>query len=262
MNIYQSLGLGIVQGITEFLPVSSSAHLVFLQRLFNFKEAPLLFDCFLHFSTLLATIVFFWRKIEKIIFFTAEGKNLIKLVFLASLPTAFIGLLFRKIFESTFNSVTYPAFFLLVTGSLLWIANKRFNLREEKNSPKTIVGSVLIVGMVQGFALLPGISRSGSTIATGIILGWSPTFSAEFSFLLSLPAIAGVTLIKLLKSEFSSLVKEFFIYLPGMFFSFIFGLLSLKLFWQSLLKHRWKIFSYYCWFLGLTVLILQFLRIF
>jgi len=259
MNIQQSFILGIVQGVTEFFPVSSSAHLVFLQHYFGFKEAPILFDCLLHFSTLLATIVFFWKKIEKIIFFTAEGKNLIKLIFLASLPTAFIGLLFRKIFEQTFNSVTYPAFFLLVTGSLLWVANKKVNLRKEKNSPRIIVGSVLIVGMVQGFALLPGISRSGSTIATGVILGWSPTFSAEFSFLLSLPAIAGVTLIKLLKVEFSSLVKELVIYLPGMFFSFIFGLLSLRLLWQSLLKYRWKTFSYYCWFLGLAVLILQFL---
>lgn len=257
MNLGQSIFLGIIQGITEFLPISSSAHLVFFQHFFHLKESPILFDCFLHFSTFLVTIIFFWAKLKEILKFSPKGINLVKLVFIASLPTGLIGFIFGKIFERAFNTIFYPAFFLLVTGLLLWIAEKKS--LQERNKKQNIRNAFL-VGLVQGIALLPGISRSGSTISTGIILGWSPTFAAEFSFLLSLPAILGVTVIKLLESNFSLINEELIIYLPGMFFAFLFGLLSLKLLWRSLLKHNWKIFSCYCWFLGLTVLILTFIK--
>ncbi|HCJ67448.1 MAG TPA: undecaprenyl-diphosphatase, partial [Elusimicrobia bacterium] len=236
---------------------SSSAHLVFFQHFFRLKEPPLLFDSLLHFSTFLVTIIFFWARIKEILKFTPDGVNAVKLIFIASLPTAIIGFTFGKIFERAFNTVFYPAFFLLITGLLLWVAEKKS--LPERNKKQNIRNAFL-VGLVQGIALLPGISRSGSTISTGIILGWSPTFAAEFSFLLSLPAIFGVTVIKLLESNFSLINRELVLYLPGMFFAFLFGLLSLKLLWRSLLKHNWKFFSYYCWFLGLTVLILAFIK--
>jgi len=256
MNIQQSLFLGIIQGVTEFLPISSSAHLVFFQHFFRLKEPPVLFDCLLHFSTFLATIIFFWTKIKKILSFNSGEINLLKLIFVASLPTGLIGLTFGKIFEKTFATVSYPAFFLLITGLLLWIAKKKSS--QKRNKPKDM-RNAFFIGFVQGIALLPGISRSGSTISTGIILGWSPTFAFEFSFLLSLPAIFGVTLIKLLEGNSLPINKELIFYLPGMFFAFLFGLFSLKFLRYRLMKHNWRIFSYYCWFLGFTVLIFQLL---
>ncbi len=257
MNFGQSIFLGIIQGITEFLPISSSAHLVFFQHYFRLKEPPLLYDSLLHFSTFLATIIFFWSRIKEILKFSSDSINTIKLIFIASLPTAIIGFTFGKIFERAFDSVFYPALFLLLTGLLLWIAEKKSS--EKINSGHNL-GNAFLVGLVQGIALLPGISRSGSTISAGIILGWSPVFAAEFSFLLSLPAIFGVNVIKLLENNSSLINKELAFYLPGMFLAFLFGLVSMKFLWQSLLKHKWKYFSYYCWFLGSAVLILQFLK--
>lgn len=257
MNIYYSFFLGIVQGLTEFLPVSSSAHLVFFQHFFRFKEPPILFDCFLHFSTFLVTIIFFWEKIKKIFNFSPEGIRLLKLIFIASIPTGIIGFTFGKIFEQTFNNVVYPAFFLLITGLLLWTAEKKSLAESNKTGS---ISAAFLIGLVQGIALLPGISRSGSTISTGIILGWSTSFAFEFSFLLSLPAIFGVTLIKLVKSNLTLVNEELILYLPGMFSAFLFGLISLRFLRDSLRKHNWKIFSYYCWSLGFTVLILTFIK--
>lgn len=259
MRIEQSFLLGALQGITEFLPISSSAHLVFLQHFFNLKEAPILFDCLLHFSTLLVTLIFFRKKIREIVSFTPEGKTLIKLIILASLPTGVIGFLFGKTLERTFGDPLYPAFFLLVTGLLLLGADKIYKRRSEnkpsENKPKG--STALLIGIIQGIALLPGISRSGSTISAGVILGWTPTFAAEFSFLLSIPAIFGVTLIKLLQEGWIGLGKQFSVYLPGMLSAFFFGLIGLRFLWRSLVKHNWRIFSYYCFALGLTVLFVR-----
>lgn len=257
MNIQQSLFLGMVQGITEFLPVSSSAHLVFFQHFFHLQEPSILFNCLLHFSTFLVTTIFFWTRIRKILKFSEEGINLIKLIFIGCLPTGIIGLTLGKIFERTFENIFYPAFFLLITGLLLWFAEKKKFIQE--TSKQKNFRNAFLIGLVQGIALLPGISRSGSTISTGILLGWSPIFAAEFSFLLSLPAIFGVTLMKLLESG-SPGIKELIIYLPGMFFAFLFGLGSLKFLWYILVKRNWRIFSYYCWGIGLTVLFISFFK--
>ena len=184
--------LAVAQGLTEFFPVSSSGHLLILQKLLDFTTMPLVYDVFLHLGTLLAVVVYFHKDLRPLALRFYEKKNLrlLLLVAVASLPTALIGFLLKDFFESLFSRTSYLGFCFLFTAAVL-LASRFLRPRRVPDFP-----AVFLIGIAQGLAIAPGISRSGMTIAAGLVLGLGFEFSFRFSFLLSIPAVLGAVLLE------------------------------------------------------------------
>ena len=191
MGIFQAIIFGIVQGITEFFPISSSGHLVILQALMGLKEPQLAFDIFLHLGTLLSILIFFRKDILRLF---GEDKRLFLLLVIASIPTFIIGFLFKDTVERFFAMPKVVGSMLGLTGAWLVLASLYTKRQPVKKGPG-ILNSILI-GIAQGVAIMPGISRSGATIATGILTGLDRELSFKFSFLLAIPAILGASILK------------------------------------------------------------------
>lgn len=260
ITVIEALILGVVQGLTEFLPVSSSAHLVIFQHLFGFKEPMIFFDVCLHLGTLLAVVLFLKDDLVSIIqeslkLFMPQNETGFKqrwksapfvrfalLAILATFPTAIIGFLFKDRFESLFSSVPAVGSMLIVTGIILFLT-KNVTPATKKINEITILDA-FIIGSVQGLAIAPGISRSGSTIAFGIFRGIRQDLAARFSFLLSIPAILGATIVKF--DSHLSLNGGIHIYLAGIITAAIIGYLSLKLLSSMVSKGHLYYFSPYC----------------
>jgi undecaprenyl-diphosphatase len=261
MTVFQAIFLGVVQGLTEFLPVSSSGHLVFFQSLFGLEEPQLAFDVMLHLGTLLAVVVYFRTDISQILLGTwawlkgrREGEEEAKLllwIVVASVPTGLMGILFKDWFESLFSRPKTVGLMLLVTGLLLWLT--RIVKKNEKTAGKMGVIDALIIGIAQGVAIIPGISRSGATISSGLFRGLRRELAGKFSFLLSIPAIVGATLLEFREIDLGSGIGLTFI---GMAVSFFVGLFSLKLLMNIVKKGRLSHFSYYCWAIGIFMILL------
>ena len=246
--------------MTEFLPVSSSGHLVFFQSLFGMKEPQIFFDVMLHFGTLLAVVVFFRTDIYKI----AQGlgailkkrhKNLPQLklfllIIIASIPTGLIGILFKDWFESLFSKPEVVGGMLLITGMVLWFT--RWAKREGRPLEHMRWFDAVLIGIVQGMAIIPGISRSGATISTGLFLGLDRELSGKFSFLLSIPAILGATLLEFRKMDTG---QELWTTLIGTIIAFGIGVLSLIFLMKIIKVGKIFGFSYYCWSLGIIMII-------
>ena len=204
MELWQAAVLGVVQGLTEFLPISSSGHLVLGQRLLGFTEPELMFDIAVHVGSLTAVLAVFWRDLWNILrglFVWGEdaparqGRRLLLLVIAGSIPTALMGLLLKDIFESMFASLLTVGLALLVTG---WLLMATAMVRGSgRGIGRTGVGRALIVGLAQGMAITPGISRSGATISIALLLGMDRRLAAHYSFVLSIPAILGALLLQL-----------------------------------------------------------------
>ena len=220
MNYPEAIILGIIQGLTEFLPVSSSGHLVLFQRLFGLEEAELFFDVCVHLGTLLAVMVVFRQEIKNIIsalmrFISSTGSKktisqkiesdpdlkMALLIVIGSIPTAVLGFLFRGIADRLFASAFIAGLMLMVTGLLLWLTRWAATRVEQPGADRLTPKNALIIGVVQGLAIIPGISRSGSTISIGLLLGIGREMAARYSFLLSIPAIVMFTM------DFPSLVN-------------------------------------------------------
>jgi undecaprenyl-diphosphatase len=214
LNTIEAIALGAIQGLTEFLPVSSSGHLVLFQNLFGLKEPELLFDICLHVGTLAAVLIVFYREILDILTALVQipgrlrsaggianllaGDRSIRmalLIVVGSIPTAIIGLLFKEITDRLFGSLTIVGCMLLITGTLLWLT--RIIRYHGRPVERTTLKDAILIGIVQGLAILPGISRSGSTIATALFLGVNRTVAGRYSFLLSIPAIVGALALSL-----------------------------------------------------------------
>lgn len=194
----QSLALGVLQGLTEFLPVSSSGHLVLLQLwlgdAFAFAQSAVAFDLTLHVGTLLPVLWFYRRDVFELAGAPRKNLRYIGLLVVATIPTALIGLLFKDMFESLFHTPRTVSVALFVTGALL--ASTRWTDRSPESDRRGIgFASALIIGVAQGLAITPGISRSGATIATALLLGAGRAEAARFSFLLSVPAIVGASVL-------------------------------------------------------------------
>ena len=261
MNILQSIFLGIIQGLTEFLPVSSSGHLVFFQSLMGLKEPPIFFDVMLHLGTLLAVVVYFWTDIWKI----AQGlgavlkrkhKNLPQvklflLIILASIPTGLMGILFEDWFESFFSRPKLVGGMLLITGLVLWIT--RFAKKEGKPLEQIGWFDAILIGIAQGAAIIPGISRSGATISMGLFCGLDRELSGKFSFLLSIPAILGATLLEYKKID---TVSDLGTVLIGTAVAFGVGILALTFLMKIIKMGKIFNFSYYCCGMGILMIIL------
>ena len=242
MTFLDAIISGIVQGVTEFLPVSSSGHLVILHRLIGLKEPQLVFDIFLHVGTLVAVFIVFWQDIVDI-FVTKRRTGLY--IALGTIVTGIYVLIFGKSIEAGFANPGLVGMMLVITG--IWLILGRFI----RFSTGPITGlKAMIIGVAQAIATLPGISRSGVTISTGLFLGMSPEAAARFSFLLSIPAIIGAFLLKVRGADMTGVGVNYFI---GFVISCIVGVLSLKLLLKALHRDRLHFFGVYCIVAGLFV---------
>jgi undecaprenyl-diphosphatase len=256
MNSLIAILLGTVQGLTEFLPISSSGHLVFAESLLGTKaSAALTFEVLLHLGTLLAVLIYFRKRISALILglfppYTPEKMPKLKyagVIILATIPAAAIGVVFKDKVEAAFNSPNMVGIFLMITGIVL------LSTHAIKKGAKTINSkNGLIIGMAQAVALLPGISRSGMTISAGLFQKVDPAQAAEFSFLLSLPAVFGAAVLKSFQLMKTGLeVKEIDHYLLGMLFAFGVGYLSITWLLKIIKKGQFFYFGIYCLAVGL-----------
>lgn len=243
--------LGIIQGLTEFLPVSSSGHLAILENYFGIAD-PVVLAIFLHFGTFLATLVFFSRPITELLkgVFKREKQsiNYVLNIIIGSIPIVIFALLLRTQIEQTFKDMTLVSIFLGITGLVLIMTMvcKKYNKRIS-------AFSALVIGLAQMFALFPGISRSGMTISAGLFSKVSPEESFKFSFLLSLPAILGANLLELRKI---SVIDDPISILIGMFFSFVFGLIALMIL-RRLVHKYFHLFGIYCLVVSIFILLFR-----
>ncbi|MBN2809980.1 MAG: undecaprenyl-diphosphatase UppP [Deltaproteobacteria bacterium] len=261
MSLINAILLGVVQGLTEFLPVSSSGHLVIAEHLLpGWQETGIIFEIILHLATLLAVVIFFRRDLAVLLrsLYTsgaeaAEQRKVILMLLLGTIPTGIIGIIGKKFFVTLFSRLDIVGAMLLITGMLLWLAESRIPARPAKKS--TTAGDAIIIGITQGLAILPGISRSGSTIAAGMLLGIEPRVAARFSFLLSIPAICGATILNL--KEINAIPAEQITgYLCGALAALVTGLMALKFLLMIIEERRLKIFAVYCLIVGSSTLLL------
>jgi len=271
MESLQSVMLGIIQGLTEFLPVSSSGHLVLLQNLFGIREPELLFDISLHIGTLIAIFIVFYREIRSILqtllrvpalikssgslkslFADNEEIRIAALIIIGSIPTAILGILFHKITDQIFGSVWIVGVMLLVTGTLLWFT-RRITI-EGRPLIKVRIRDALMIGLIQGMAIMPGISRSGATISMALFLGMNREVAGRYSFLLSIPAILGALILSLNSTIIQTDIPVRIILL-GTVTAAIVGYIGLKILLRLVKQGHLYYFAPYCWLLGAVTLI-------
>ena len=269
MDIFQAIIIGLVQGLTEFLPVSSSAHLIFAQQALGVADVGLAFDVLLHVGTLVAVIVYFFNDIVNMIKgfllslvdlkdgnFIGElkkdpYKKLAWLTILATIPIGIVGVLFNDIVESMFMGLTVPAFLLLITGCLLYVSQRMNSGRIDVRNIS--LKEALIMGCGQALAILPGLSRSGTTIAAGLFAGLDKEFAAKFSFILSIPAILGAAVFQL--KDLSGGSIEIGACIAGFIVAAISGYLAISFLLKIVREKSLDIFAYYCWIVGIIVLV-------
>ena len=271
MDIIEILVLGFIQGIAEFLPISSSAHLIIFRDIFGIgagisANMELTFDIALHFGTLLAIGVFFFSDFIQMIkkgFTTGvkddDGKILWYLV-AATIPAAIVGVLFEDAIENVVRSnYIVIALALAIMGIIIYLADK-FS-KETKDVKKMTLKDAIVIGCSQVFALIPGFSRSGTTIAAGRVLGLDRESAAKFSFFLSAPVVLGAVVLQLFKgSAISVIAANLGTFILGILVSFVVGLLCIKYLLKYLQKHNFKIFMVYRVVLAIVVLIYIFVR--
>jgi undecaprenyl-diphosphatase len=269
MTVLKAIILGLVQGLTEFLPVSSSGHLVLGQHLFGFKEPEILFDVILHTGTLVAVVLVFYKELGSLILeffrlpktlaqdggFSAAWKErpvfrLMLLIIVGLIPTGLMGVLLKDVFESLFASTLAVGIALLITGAVLFLTSRAPATGHNISGFKT--RDALAIGIAQGLAITPGISRSGMTISTGLFLGLDRELAAKYSFLLSIPAILGALILEVkdgLSGAFGPMELA-----VGFIAALISGYLALVLLLRLVRKGRLHYFAYYCWCVGLVTL--------
>ena len=271
MTFLHALFLGVLQGLTEFLPVSSSGHLVLFQQLFGLHEPALVFDIFVHVATLGVVLILYRQDVWMLIAAwlgpavpcaalcqdgeRAAARRLGLLVLLANVPTAFCGILFAPVFERLFATPWAVGIALCMTGLMLW--GLRSVAISEGGSARIGVGQALLLGCVQGLAIVPGISRSGSTIAAALFCGIPRVLAARFSFLMALPAILGAALLKWTALSTLS-VGHIGLLLTGMLSAFGIGYLALRLLLHVVTQGTLWRFALYCWLVGGGAVVLTF----
>ena len=242
--------LGVIQGLTEFLPVSSSGHLVILQSLLNVPHS-IAFDTVVHLATALAVVVFFWRDIVELL---TTKRKMLWLILVAGVFTAVLGLGFKDYFESLFSSVTAVGFFLILTGVIIMVG-ERLGKGERRDLN---IWDAIIIGLAQGCAIAPGLSRSGTTISAALGRNLNRDLAARFSFLLAAPTILGAGLIQSKEIFKAGTVGIGFWPLAlGFISAFISGIFAIKIFMSIIQKTSLKGFAYYCFLIGILVIILK-----
>jgi undecaprenyl-diphosphatase len=243
-SVFQATVLGIVQGLTEFLPVSSSAHLILVPWILNWQDPGLAFDVALHLGTLLALLAYYWREWLDMGLSLASGqrppRRLLFLLIIASVPGAIIGVLLEKQAETIFRSPVLIAATMATLGLLLWAADA-IGSKKRRIEDLTVVDAILI-GLSQALAIIPGVSRSGATITTARILGIERAAAANFSFLMATPIIAGAGLLETHKLFHSGLAAQLG---WGFAASAVFGLIAIVGLLRYVRTHTYRPFAIY-----------------
>lgn len=253
MSVLIAIALGIIQGLTEFLPVSSSGHLILFQRIFGVEVDCILFDIVLHLGTLVAVIVAYRKSVWEILTHPFCEKSQ-KLVF-ATIPTVIIALLFKDFFKGAFDgSLLFLGFF--VTAIIMFFAS--YVCKHNYQYKSLTHGGAILMGIFQGFAILPGVSRSGSTITSAMVLGVRRSESAEFSFLMSIPAILGSLVFELFDVGLANINMSVLSLVAGFAFSAVFGYLAIKFMSKIIKKANFLGFGIYLLALAIFVALNQF----
>ncbi len=277
MSLIASIFLGFIQGVAEFLPISSSGHLSIFQSFMGLADVEhdhMLFDVLLHLGTLVAVVAAYWSDIVSMVreFFALlrgfSGKDssldgpvpparrLILLIIVGTLPLLAVLPIKDKV-ETLYSNTIFIGFALIFNGLVLWLSDRMVRgTKSEKNATLT---DALIVGCFQAIAVVPGLSRSGSTITGGMLRGFDRQFAVKFSFMLSLPAVLGANLLSLVDAVSQGGIDGSLlpIYLAGVISAMVFGYLSIRLLKYIARKGSFGGFSYYCWVVGIATLILS-----
>lgn len=274
MSYLMSALLGFVQGVAEFLPISSSGHLTLFQHFFGMEQADMLFNILLHFATLIAVFIYYFRDIRDMIceFFlwlgdlvrpgkksgeVPDARRMVLLIVLGTLPLLVV-LPFKDAVEQINNSPALVSCALLLTGTILFLSDRM--VKGKKDVSNARVRDVLAVGFAQGLATVPGLSRSGSTITMGLAMGFERKFAVRYSFLMSLPAVLGATLLEVVDAiETPGAFDPVLLpkYLLGMAVAGVVGYFAIGLVNLLVKKGRFGRFAYYCWAVGALALVLS-----
>jgi undecaprenyl-diphosphatase len=266
MNIFHAIFLGIIQGLTEFLPISSSGHLALLEHYLNVQEAGLAFDVLLHVGTLVALIVYFWQEwlgMFKALLRPERHNRFERRLFwylvAATIPGALAGFFLEKQAETVFRAPTRIAILLGVMGIILYLADRL--ARHQRQLQGITLTDAILIGCAQALAIMPGVSRSGSTMTMGLFLGFTRETAARFSFLLSTPIIFGAGLYHALKL-FKAGGNTFFAlpHILGFLAAIVSSYFTIKFLLQFLRRHTFVIFALYRILLAIVVLTLEFFK--
>ena len=290
MNLLQSILMGLIQGLTEFLPVSSSGHLAIFQYIFKMNtDTGLLFEVMLHLGTLIAVCVIFFKDIKNLVingvkllidvcsniktFFTNKSKKTNKkyrrlidnaykkfvvLIIVTTIPTGIIGILFNTFIAKASASLLVPGICLVVTAILLLLADGKEG--GKKKVKATSYKDAGLIGIVQGIATLPGLSRSGTTITACLFLGFDRNFAVKYSFIASIPAILGANLLELRHvGEVASSGGNILYYFVGMVVAGLVGYICIKAMMYIVKKSKFEYFAYYCAVIGVISIICYFI---
>ena len=280
MNYLFSIAMGFLQGVAEFLPISSSGHLTLFQYFFspgeNPEELDMLFTILLHFGTLISVCVYYWRDIMDMIreFFLGladlfsrrgshqgrppEARRLVVMIVIGTLPL-FAVLLVKDTVDAAFSNVTFVSVALIATGFLLFFSDRM--ARGRKTARTATIRDALLVGCAQAVGTLPGISRAGSTISAGMLCGFDRAFAVRFSFLLSLPAVLGANILEVVDAVQAGGVDvaRLPMYVVGMVVAGVVGYFAIRLVNLLANKGKFGAFAYYCWTVGIVSLVASFL---
>lgn len=283
MSIVKAIIMGLIQGLAEFLPISSSGHLAIAKEVLHLElDTGLLFDVLLHVGTLIAIFVAFWKDIQKLVIeglcivrdffcnlvllFANLGRSkeqkkpyrpmaatpyrrFVLLILVSTIPTGILGILLEEVIGAAGSGILVPGILLIATGCLLLLADRvpSGSCTEENTS----YGKALLVGISQGIATLPGLSRSGTTITAGLLCGFERNFAVRYSFIMSIPAVLGAALLELLKLEPATLTaSELLCYLVGALVAAVVGYISIKTMLVLVRGKKFVYFSVYCFFVG------------
>lgn len=279
MSYISSVLMGILQGVAEFLPISSSGHLALFQHFFsveNYEETQMFFTVLLHLGTLISVFVYYWQDVLDLIrefflglaaLFSRRGEHergtppparrLVLLIIVATLPL-FLILPVKDLVEGAMSNVHFVSAALLVTGFILWFSDRM--ARGRKNARNATVVDAFLVGVAQALGTLPGISRSGITISAGMLRGFDRTFAVRFSFLMSMPAVLGANILTLKDViEANAFHMELLpVYLVGTVVAAVVGYFAIRLVNLLADKGKFGAFAWYCWIVGVVTLVAGF----
>ena len=253
MTILEAIILGVIQGVTEFLPISSSGHLVIAQEILDMNPPGNLIEVATHLGTLISVITIYKNDIFNVLsdFIFSKNRKFVFFLLIATIPSILFGLGGRSIILSLFESTKMVSVCLIITGMILLSSNRIYKSESTFN-----LRNSFLIGISQAFAILPGISRSGMTITIGMMLGISSKEAARFSFLLAIPAICGAGILTAIEPIPESAKLKFETLLTAFLTSFLVGFFCLKWLLKILAKGKFHLFGYYCIIIGVLTIII------
>lgn len=287
MSLLEAIFLGFVQGVAEFLPLSSSGHLAIFEKIFGIDEAGIAFDVFLHIGTLVAVLLVFWRDVSRLF---VEGVGIVAdscvnayafikakktketpiyrkvirsayrkfamLVIVSTIPTGIIGMLGRELVDKSSDTLIVPGLCLLITAVLLFMSDQ---IPDGTKTPKrTTYANAVFMGVCQGIATLPGLSRSGTTITSGLLCGLRRDFAVKYSFIMSIPAIIGAAMVEIPDMQRDIATTSAVYYIVGVIISAVVGFVCIKTMLIIVKNKKFKYFAYYCAVVGVIAVIASF----